>query len=90
MLKKCASVGPLMKRKIVCHFKYNDTCGISLIKNIVEARRRSCKAKKTLWVDAISKEMSNVKVAFCVLDDGGMAPRDHHFVKCYIIFDTKM
>ena len=34
--------------------------------------------------------MKNVKVAFKILDDGEMAPRDHQFVKCHMIFDFKM
>ena len=34
--------------------------------------------------------MKNVKVAFKILDDGEMAPRDHQFVKCHMIFDINM
>ena len=34
--------------------------------------------------------MKNVKVAFKILDDGDMAPRDNQFIKCHIIFDIKM
>ena len=34
--------------------------------------------------------MKNVKLAFKILNDGEMAPRDHQFVKCHIIFDIKM
>ena len=44
----------------------------------------------TLWADAIATEMKNVRVAFKILDDGEMAPRDHQFVKCHMIFDIKM
>ena len=44
----------------------------------------------TLWDDAIATEMINVKAAFKILDDGEMAPRDHQFVKCHMIFDIKM
>ena len=34
--------------------------------------------------------MKNVKFAFKILDDGEMAPRDHRFVQCHMIFDIKM
>ena len=43
----------------------------------------------TLWADAISKEMQNVKVAFKMLDEGELVPRDHQFVRCHLIFDVK-
>ena len=41
-------------------------------------------------MDALSKEMSNTKVAFSILEEGVYAPRDHQFVKCHIIWDVKM
>ena len=44
----------------------------------------------TFWADAISKEMQNVKVAFKMLDEGELVPRDHQFVRCHLIFDVKM
>ena len=44
----------------------------------------------TLWSDAIATEMKNFKVALKILDYGKMAPRDHQFVKCHMIFDIKM
>ena len=34
--------------------------------------------------------MKNVTVAFKILDDGEMAPRDHQFVKCHMVFDINM
>ena len=34
--------------------------------------------------------MKNVKVDFKILDDGEIAPRDHQFVKCHMIFYIKM
>ena len=34
--------------------------------------------------------MKNSKVAFSILEDVKMAPRDHQFVKCHIVWDVKM
>ena len=34
--------------------------------------------------------MKIFKVAFKIIDDGEMAPRNHQFVKCHMIFDIKM
>ena len=44
----------------------------------------------TLWSNGIAKDMTNVKVAFKILDDNESVPRNHQFVKCHIIFDVKM
>ena len=44
----------------------------------------------TLWADAISKEMENVRVAFKVLPDWKSVPIGQHFVQCHMVFDTKM
>ena len=34
--------------------------------------------------------MKNFKVALKILNDGEIAPRDHQFVKCHMLFDIKM
>ena len=44
----------------------------------------------TLWADAISKEMENVRVAFEVLPDGKSVPVGHQFVLCHMVFNIKM
>ena len=43
-----------------------------------------------MWDDSIATEMKNFKVAFKILDDGEMEPRDHKFFQCHMIFDIKM
>ena len=64
--------------------------GIELPKSVDHARRLDEENKNTFWMDALAKEMSNTKVAFKHLNDGEMAPRDHQFVRCHIIWDVKM
>ena len=44
----------------------------------------------TLWSNSIAKEMTNVKVAFKILDDDESVLRNHQFVKYHMIFDVKM
>ena len=48
------------------------------------------KNDNTLWADATSKEMENVKVAFKILSDWKSAPIGHQFVQCHMVFDIKM
>ena len=43
-----------------------------------------------LWVDAITKEMKNVRVAFDIREKGDSPPVGHQFIKCHMIFDVKM
>ena len=44
----------------------------------------------TLWMDALAKEMTNVCVAFKILDDGVDPPPGYQFMKCHIIWDIKL
>ena len=43
-----------------------------------------------LWSDEIAKYMTNFKVAFKIIDGYESVPRNHHFVKCHMIFSLKM
>ena len=61
--------------------KCNEKFGITLPKNVKEALELYKENGNTMWADAIATEIKNVKVAFKILDDGEMAPRDHQFVK---------
>ena len=41
-------------------------------------------------MDAIVKEMTNVRVAFDILKDGDRAPIGHKQINCHLIFDVEM
>ena len=41
-------------------------------------------------MDTISKEMTNVRVAFDILKDGDRAPIGHKHINCHQIYDVKM
>ena len=69
--------------------KRNETFGIALPNNVKEVLELDKENGNTLWADAIATEMKNVKVSFKILDEGEMAPRDHQFVKCHMIFNIK-
>ena len=51
--------------------------GIELPNTVQEAYALNAKNGKTLWADAIPKEMENVRVAFEVLPDGKSVPIGH-------------
>ena len=44
----------------------------------------------TLWVDATSKKLIYVRVAFEVLPDGKSVPIGHQIVQCCLVLDVKM
>ena len=90
VLKKLERIILLVRKRNTRNLKRNEKFGISLPKNVKEALQLDKENGNTLWADAIATEMKNVKVAFKILDDGEMAPRDHQFVKCHMIFDIKM
>ena len=65
------------------HFRYSKKrhkFGIELHKTVELALALDANYGKTIWADAISKELKNVKVAFEILPDGKKAPIGHKFV----------
>ena len=59
-------------------------------KTVKEAAELDTKNGDTKWMDAIAKEMKNVRVAFDILKDGYRAPIGHKQINCHLIFDVKM
>ena len=64
--------------------------GIECPKTVEEALALDSKNGNTLWADAITKEMKNVRVAFNIGEKGDSPPVGHQFIKCHMIFDVKM
>ena len=44
----------------------------------------------TLWDDAISKDMKNVRVAFNILLDGEAVPSEQQKVRCHMVPEINM
>ena len=63
---------------------------MKLPKTVEEAHVLDAKNDNTLWADAISKEMENVRVAFKVLSDRKSVPIGYQFVRCHMVFNIKM
>ena len=59
-------------------------------KTVKEAAELDKKNGDTKWMDAIAKEMTNVRVAFDILKDGDRAPIGHKQINFHLIFDVKM
>ena len=59
-------------------------------KTVKEASKLYAKNGDTKWMDEISKEMKNVRVAFDILKDGDRAPIGHKQINCHLIYDIKM
>ena len=41
-------------------------------------------------MDAIAKEMTNVRVSFDIIKDGDRAPIGHKQINCHLIYDVRM
>ena len=63
------------------YLKKSHKFGIELPKTVEQALALDAKNGNTLWADAISKEMENVRVAFEVLPDSKSTPIGHQFVQ---------
>ena len=64
--------------------------GIFIPATVKEALDEDKQNGNNFWRDAIDKEMSNVKVAFSMLEDGEDVPPGYKEMRCHIIFDIKM
>ena len=54
-------------------------------KTVKEAAELDSKNGDTKWIDAILKEMTNVRVAFDIPKDGDRAPIGHKQINCHLI-----
>ena len=64
--------------------------GIKVPRTVEEALKFDQESNTTYWQDAISKEMTNIMVAFQLLGDGERPAPGYEFIKCHFIFDIKL
>ena len=64
--------------------------GVAIPRSIKEAFALDLKNGNTLWRDSLEKEMSNLRVAFDILDDGVNPPPGWTKSSGHIIFDVRM
>ena len=64
--------------------------GIECQKTVDQDLALDKKNSNTLWADAITKYMKNIRVAFDIREKGDPPPVGHQFIKFHMIFDVKM
>ena len=74
------------KKRNARYLKHNQKFGIDLPNNVEKVHVLDKKNGNTLWADSVATEMTNVKLAFQLLDIGTRAPRDYQFVKCHMVY----
>ena len=72
------------------YFKRTHKFGIKIPKTVAEAQAFDKENGDTLWMDALEKEMSNVRIAFKILEDGEDVPVAHERITGHLIWDVKM
>ncbi|CAJ1959783.1 unnamed protein product [Cylindrotheca closterium] len=72
------------------YHKQTHKFGIRIPKTVQEARELDRINGNNLWEQALGKEMSNVRLAFKMLNKEDEAPVGHTKIKCHIVFDVKM
>ena len=80
VLKKREKIIASIRKQHTRYLKRSQKFGIELPKTVEEAFALDAKNCNTLWADAISKEMENVRVTFKVLPDRKAIPIVHQFV----------
>ena len=63
---------------------------VELQNSVDYAKNIDEKNGNTLWMDAINREMQNLKVAFDVLEDGAKIPVGHNKAHVHLVFDIRM
>ena len=79
----------LSKVKALLH-KNSLKFGVVVPRTIKHALQLDAENGNTLWKDAISKEMSNVKIAFKFKPKDDRPPVGFKQIRCHLIFDVKM
>jgi hypothetical protein len=90
VLKKHDRIISLVRKRTTRYLKRTHKFGIEVPKTVKEALALDRKNGNTLWVDAIVKEMKEVRIAFNILPDGRSAPIGYQKIPCHMIFDVKM
>ncbi len=90
VLKKHGRIISLVKKRNARYLKKTHKFCIKMTKTMAEAYMLNKKNENTLWVDAIDKEMKEVKVSFEVLEDGERVSVRYQHVPMYMVFDVKM
>ena len=90
MLKKCDHIISLVRRRTTHYLKRTHKFGIEIPNTVKEALALDRKNGNTLWVDAITKEMREVRIAFNILSDSGSVPIGYQKIPCHMVFDVKM
>ncbi len=89
-LKKCDRIISLVCKWTTCYLKQTHKFGIEVPKTVKVALDLDRKNGNTLWLDAITKEMKEVCIAFNILPDGHSVPIGYQKIPCHMIFDMKM
>ena len=69
-----------------CSHKY----GIEISTSIAHAKRIDLKNGNNFWMDAITKETTNVGIAFTILNEGKKDPPGWTEASGHLVFDIKM
>ena len=64
--------------------------GVELPTSVAHAKKLDENNGNTLWMDAINKEMENLKIAFDILEDGAKVPVGYHKASGHLVFGVRM
>jgi hypothetical protein len=85
-LKKCDAIISAVNKR---YWSRTHKFGIRIPKSVSEALEIDQENGNDLWKKAIQKEMTNVRVAFRILDEDQKVPPGYQYMACHIVFDVK-
>ncbi len=90
VLRKRDQIISLVCEWTIRYLKRTRKFGIEVPKTVKETLALDRKNGNTLWPDAITKGMREVRIAFNILPDGHSAPIGYQKILCHMIVDVKM
>ena len=88
--KKMLRITSLVNKRNARYLKETHKFGIEVPKSVAQAYALDKKNGNTQWVDAITKDMKDVRPAFKKLESEEIVPIGYHWVNYHMIFDVKM
>ena len=90
MLRKIDCIVSGVNQSNAKYLKRTHKFGIEVPNTVAEAIALDGNICDTLWQDAISKEMKNVRSEFKILAEGGKLPPGYQKILCHMIFEIRM
>ena len=87
MLKQCNQIIAVVNKDSL---KRTHKFGIEIPQTYDDCIHLDQQNGNILWQDAVQEEMTKVRVAFQILNDGELIPPTYQMIHCHMVYDVKI